>query len=212
VSDRRSAQKEATQSRILEAARGHFERHGFERASIRGIADTAGVAAGTVLLHFADKASLLHAALHDDLEAAIAQSLSAPSEGTLLNRLCAVVRPFYAYYEARPRLSKVLLQQSLLAEMPWKERFAEQAQRVFRHVSELAKQARLEGELEQQIQPELFATAFASFYYFVLIGWVQQSVAAPLPLFEALMAQHIAAGVASSPVPTTATPSRRRRK
>lgn len=192
VPEGRSSQKEATKSRILEVAREHFEDKGFEAASIRDIADAAGVASGTVLLHFADKAGLLHSALHDDLEAAIARSLSAPSEGPLLQQLCAVVRPFYAYHEARPRLSRVLLRESLLAESPWKERFAEQAQRVIGHVGSLVEQARSSGELDAQAQPGLIATAFASFYYFVLIGWVQQGVAAPLPAFEALMAQHVA--------------------
>jgi AcrR family transcriptional regulator len=212
VAERRSAQKEATQARILEAARLHFERDGFDTASIRDIASTAGVAAGTVLLHFGGKASLLHAALHDDLETAIARSLASPSEGPLLNQLCAVVRPFYAYYEARPRLSTVLLRESLLAESPWKERFAEQAQRVVLHVSEIVEQARATGELAPQVQPLLLATAFASFYYFVLIGWVQQGVASPMPLFEALMAQQLAPYTLTAPAPPAAASPRRRRK
>jgi AcrR family transcriptional regulator len=212
VAERRSAQKEATKSRILEAARLHFERDGFDTASIRDIANQAGVAAGTVLLHFGDKASLLHAALHDDLETAIAHSLAAPSEGPLLSQLCAVARPFYAYYEARPRLSHVLLRESLLAESPWKERFAAQAQRVVHHVSALVEQARARGEVDPKLQPMLLATAFASFYYFVLIGWVQQGVAAPMPLFEALMAQQLAPYTSTAPTPPAAPSLRRRRK
>jgi AcrR family transcriptional regulator len=212
VAEGRSAQKEATKSRILAVAREHFERNGFEAASIRDIADAAGVASGTVLLHFADKASLLHSALHDDLEAAIALSLSEPSEGPLLRRLCSVVRPFYAYYEARPRLSRVLLRESLLAESPWKERFTEQAQRVLAHVAGLVDQAKSSGELQPQVEPGLVATAFASFYYFVLIAWVQQGVAAPMPIFEALMAQHLAGCSSNPPAAAGASARRRRRK
>lgn len=201
VAEGRSAQKEATKARILDVAREHFEREGFEGASIRDIAEAAGVAAGTVLLHFADKASLLHAALHDDLEAAIAGSLASTSEGPLLRRLCGVVRPFYAYYEARPRLSKVLLRESLLADSPWKERFAEQALRVNRHVIGLIEQAQASGELDPRVSAELLATAFLSFYYFVLIGWLQHGLAAPLAAFEALMAQHLAPYTSASSAP-----------
>lgn len=189
----RQAQREATRARILEVARQHFERDGFEAANIRAIAEEADVASGTVLLHFGDKAGLLHSALHDDLEAAIERSLSAASRGKILARLSAVVRPFYAYYEARPQLSKVLLRESLLAKPPWRERFTEQALRVTAHVAKLAEQAKGRGELAATTNVQLFATAFASFYYFALIGWVQEGVAEPLPLFEALMAQHIAA-------------------
>jgi len=204
----RRLQREATRARILEVARLHFERQGFEGASIRGIAEEAGVASGTVLLHFGDKASLLHAALHDHLEAAIGQSLRASSRGRLSLRLSAVVQPFYAYYEARPRLSRVLLRESLLAKPPWRERFAEQAQRVTRHVVGLAKQAQAKGELDADTNAEVFATAFASFYYFALIGWVQEGIASPRPLFEMLMAQHIAA---AGPRAARAVPSRSRR-
>lgn len=187
----RQAQKEVTEARILQVARRHFERDGFDDASIRAIAEEAKVAAGTVLLHFTDKAGLLHAALYRDLEGAIAESLRAPGRGKLLRRLCAVVRPLYAYYEARPHLSKVLLRESLLAKSPWRERFAEQAVRVTQHVAGLAEAAKASGELSPARDARLFATAFASFYYLALIGWVQDSVAEPLSLFEALMGEHI---------------------
>ena len=188
----RQAQKEATRARVLDAARRHFESYGFEAASVRAIAAEAGVAAGTVLLHFSDKLSLLHAALHDDLERAIERSLGAPSRGALLERLCAVVRPFYAYYEVRPRLSKILLRESLLAAPPWRERFAEQLLRVNAHVVTLVEEAKANAELVAATDARVFAAAFASFYYFALIGWVQGAVAAPLPMFKKLMAQHVA--------------------
>jgi AcrR family transcriptional regulator len=187
----RQAQKHATQARILDAARAHFEKHGFEAASIRAIASDAGVAAGTVLLHFTDKLGLLHAALHDDLEATIHRCLSTPSRGKVLARLVAVARPFYAYYAARPALSKILLRESLLAESPWRERFTAQLTRVLAHVVGIVEEAKASGELDRAIDARLFAAAFSSFYYFALIGWVQGGLDDPMPLFKKLMAQHI---------------------
>ena len=83
----RQAKKRATRARILEVARIHFERDGFAGASVRAIAGEAWVAVGTVVLHFEDKVSLLYAAWHSDLEAAILKSLSAPLRGGILNRL-----------------------------------------------------------------------------------------------------------------------------
>ena len=192
----RQDQKEATRARILEVAKLHFERDGFEAASVRAIALEANVAAGTVLLHFTDKLSLLHTTLHDDLEAAITRSLGVPSQGTLLERLCEVARPFYAYYAERPRLSKVLLRESLLAEPPWQERFAEQARRVLARVARLAEEAKQSGELPGVTDAQLLAVAFASFYYFALIGWVQGGVTDPMPLLERLLGQHLV-GLAS---------------
>jgi AcrR family transcriptional regulator len=189
----RQDQKEATRGRILEVAKLHFERDGFEAASVRAIALEASVAAGTVLLHFTDKLSLLHATLHDDLEAAIARSLSAASHGPLLERLCAVARPFYAYYGERPRLSKVLLRESLLAAPPWQERFGAQAARVLVRVAQLVEEAKQSGEVPETTDAQLLSVAFASFYYFALIGWVQGALQDPMPLLEKLLRQHLGA-------------------
>src|SRR4029450_4744468 len=45
-------------ARIREAAMAHFAEHGFERATIRGIASAAGVSAGLVRHHFGSKQAL----------------------------------------------------------------------------------------------------------------------------------------------------------
>jgi AcrR family transcriptional regulator len=188
---RRQARKAATQARILEVARRHFEHDGFDAASIRAIAAEAGVASGTVLLHFSDKLGLLRAALHDDLERATQRCLAAPSEGRLLVRLSGVVRLFHAYYAARPALSKILLRESLLAEPPWRERFTEQLTRVHEQVVAAVERAKTNGEIARSTDARLLATAFSCFYSFALIGWVQGMLEDPLPLFRKLMAQYL---------------------
>lgn len=48
-------------ARIREAALQHFGEHGFERATIRGIAETAGVSSGLVRHHFGSKQALREA-------------------------------------------------------------------------------------------------------------------------------------------------------
>ena len=52
------AKSAASQERIRRAARSHFERFGCRRSGIAAIARDAGVAAGTVYLHFQDKEAL----------------------------------------------------------------------------------------------------------------------------------------------------------
>lgn len=177
---------------MLETARRHFERDGFEGASIRSIASDAGVATGTVLLHFTDKKSLLHAALHDALEKAIARCLSARRRGPIATQLAGVARHFYAYYAARPTLSRTLLRESLFADDPWRDRLAAQAALVTTHVAALVERAKADGELAPATDARVVSLAFCSFYYLALIGWVQGTVDDPLALFKALMAQHLA--------------------
>ncbi|MET9341413.1 TetR/AcrR family transcriptional regulator [Nonomuraea sp. NPDC003804] len=48
-------------ARIRDAAMQHFAEHGFERATIRGIAETAGVSSGLVRHHFGSKQALREA-------------------------------------------------------------------------------------------------------------------------------------------------------
>lgn len=52
------------QARILEAALGLLARHGISGVSMRSVAREAGVALGLVNYYYADKASLIRAALH----------------------------------------------------------------------------------------------------------------------------------------------------
>lgn len=187
----RKQQKADTQRRILDVARSHFERDGFDGASFRAIAEDAGVAVGTVALHFVDKKGLLHAALHDDLERAIALCLTRGKRGSLATRLADIFEPAYAYYARRPELSRTLLETSLFAASPWKERFAGQAIRVHVRIVEVAEAARARGEIAPKVDVTVLGAAVFSFYYMALIGWVQGQVADPLALFRAMVRQHI---------------------
>jgi AcrR family transcriptional regulator len=188
---KRGAQKEETRARILQVAREHFERDGFEKANVRAIAEGAGVAAGTVLLHFQDKHDLLHAALFDDLAAVIDAALAARSQGRLETRLRALARAFFAYYAERPKLAKTLLREALLAEPPWRERFTAQVTRVHAHVAGLVEAAKAQGDIAADVDAVVFGAAFFSFYYFALIGWVQGAIGDPVPLFERLLSEHV---------------------
>jgi len=187
----RVLRKEETQRRILDVARAHFERDGFEAASFRAIAEDAGVAVGTVALHFDDKRGLLHAALYDDLERAIALCVTRGKRGSLVRRLTEIMEPAYAYYGRRPRLSRTLLETSLFAASPWKERFAGQAVRVHVRIVEIVEAARSRGEIASDVDVTVFGAAVFSFYYMALIGWIQGQVASPLALFRSMLEQHV---------------------
>ncbi|MGA2211583.1 MAG: TetR family transcriptional regulator [Acidimicrobiales bacterium] len=59
----RAARRAATQARILDAARQEFGDHGFEAATVRGVASRAGVDPSLVLQHYGSKAALFTAAI-----------------------------------------------------------------------------------------------------------------------------------------------------
>lgn len=188
---KRVDRKEETRSRILDVARAHFEQDGYETASFRTIAEDAGVAVGTVALHFEDKKGLLHAALYDDLERAIELCLTRGTKGSLVKRLTDIMAPAYEYYGRRPRLSRTLLESSLFAASPWKERFASQAIRVHVRIVAVVEAAQKRAEIANDADAGVFAAAVFSFYYMALIGWAQGLVPEPLAFFRSMVEQHV---------------------
>jgi AcrR family transcriptional regulator len=183
--NQREAAKLATQRAVLAAARDSFEELGFERANLREIAARADVSAGTVLHYYGDKRGLLHAALFEELDTALDHAIAAAQAApTLLRQLDALTRAVFAYYKARPTLSRVALRESLFADPPWAERFAAQTTRVSQAIALLAGAARARGELPASTDPTLLSVTYLSIFYFALIAWVQQTIADP----EALVA------------------------
>ena len=200
--------KEATRARVLEAARAQLESLGFEQTNIRGVARAAGVATGTVLLHFTDKRDLLHAAMFEDLERTWSTARAASGKDVGLRReLAALAKAFFDYYARRPALSRTLLRESLFAEPPWSERFAAQVAEVQLHVVELAARAKARGELDERVDANVLGAAFFSFYYFALLAWLQGGFAEPQRLFVRMLDQHLA----PMPAPSGRKPSKNER-
>ena len=79
----------ATRQRILDAALALFAEHGYERASVRMIAEAADVAQGLLYSHFDGKHGLLHAIFEEsmaDVRESFAMADAAP-RGEKLERL-----------------------------------------------------------------------------------------------------------------------------
>ena len=55
-------------AQVLESARRFVVALGYERVTVRGVAETAGVSTGTIVHYFGDKDSMLEAALLDKVQ------------------------------------------------------------------------------------------------------------------------------------------------
>jgi AcrR family transcriptional regulator len=102
-SGRREAVRAFKRDAILRAAKLIFGRDGLEGATLRAIAAEAGIAVGTVYLHYPSKealyADMLAGSLADLLKALREAVAKAPEgEGQLL----AAIMTFYGFYRARP--------------------------------------------------------------------------------------------------------------
>ena len=107
----REAQKQATRAKVLAAARELFVEVGYEAATIRTIAERAGVATGSVFTTFPSKIAILRAVMDERLEK-LFQELDAVAphlRGPTVDRLCSILAVHYDFEMRRPRLFTAFL-------------------------------------------------------------------------------------------------------
>lgn len=186
----RAAQSEDTRRRILAAARALLLERGFEEMALREVAAAAGVAVGTVFVHFADKHDLMCAALFEDLEAAWAQAAATPP-AALEPWLDEVTGAVLAAYTAHPTVARALLREALLADPPWRERFAGLIAQVSAAVEARVQAEQEAGRLHPKASARAFAGAWAAFVTFGLVLWAQGQHPEPRRLIATLCRQQL---------------------
>lgn len=190
----RQSRKLETRALLIDVATRQIEEHGFEATTIRGIAREAGVATGTVFVHFENKTDLLHCAFHDDIQR-IADGATASLPGSSIEAdLHHVVAHFYDAFAKRPELYRTLLKESLFEVGEWGARFTEQVQRVANVVAQLFEGAKDRGELAADLDLVVATTAFFSFYYFLLMDAAKNDfigIDERLGRFDRMLAQHL---------------------
>ena len=85
--NRRQAAKVRTRQKVLDAARGLFAERGYEPATIRDIAKSAGMSTGAVFANFQDKAELFEAVLTEDMAGLAEVMLKGAGDGSTRDRL-----------------------------------------------------------------------------------------------------------------------------
>jgi AcrR family transcriptional regulator len=96
--------------RIKDAARRVFQHKGYRQATMREVADAAGVATGTLFLYAADKRDLLILTVIDDLDRLTAESSAAlKPDDPLLDQLLDAFRPRYEFWARDRRLAMTVL-------------------------------------------------------------------------------------------------------
>jgi AcrR family transcriptional regulator len=166
----RAEQKRRTRLTILEAARARFAGVGYEAATIRDIADAAGVSVGSVHAHFGDKQVLLLACFHAQIDAAVDEALSTLDEqAPLVDQLVHCGRCLYRAYLRHPALSREMVRTTLFPgpDTPDDEQLAH----FLTEVARLHRLALERGELERLPRGgALAAQSFFASYIVVLIG------------------------------------------
>ena len=98
--------------RIKEAALSAFKTQGYDAASTREIARMAEVSIGTLFVYAQDKRDLLFLVLNEDLDEIYEHAVAdVPRDGSVVDRLVALLRPVYAYFAAEPELARASLRE-----------------------------------------------------------------------------------------------------
>lgn len=112
----RKEQKAHTRSHILSVSKTLFEMQGFRQTTSRQIAKEAGIAAGTLFVHFPSKESILATVLYESIEEVLQSAFSTLPEENFADKLLHLARALYTFYAQRPKLSRVLLQHNIFAD------------------------------------------------------------------------------------------------
>ncbi len=115
----RQIQKARTREALLAAARKVLRKRGFAKTTTREVAREAGVAAGTVFVHFRDVDALVEALLDEHIAAALEGARrTMPKGADLVARLVHVSKKLYDSYAVEPELSREYLSASLFRTEP----------------------------------------------------------------------------------------------
>ncbi len=174
---RRALAKQQTRLKVLAAARRLFSEQGYEGATIRDIAATAGMSTGAVFANFTDKSDLFREIMADDMDALLADMREAAARGRgVEDVLLKIFMAGYTFYKSRLQLARAAFSVSWDAEggptlrgLPHSGQFQE----VF---TEQLTGAVGRGELSQEAEIKLrsqmlFDTYLSNFPQAIFDGW-----------------------------------------
>lgn len=152
----RGVTPDETRSRLLEAAATVFAERGYERATIAGIAEEAGLSSGAIYAHYRSKAELLVETIRAHGEAEVADLLSGDDPADF----GAMVVALGGRLEASGPATRLLLVEALVAARRDPELAAVLAERLQVHQRSMAATLRSgqeHGLVVEEVSPEVIA-------------------------------------------------------
>ncbi|MCR9062534.1 MAG: TetR/AcrR family transcriptional regulator [Cytophagales bacterium] len=150
VADRKEREKTEMQKRILDAARVLFLEKGFEKTSIRNIADLIEYSPGTIYLYFKDKNEILfhlHVEAFKGLTAALSKSMTAESA---IHRLGDMGRQYILFAFENPELYDLMfVMQAPMESLECKDEFWDDGMQAFNMLRFMVGECQKDGYLSQ---------------------------------------------------------------
>lgn len=168
---------------ILDSAYLLFAKNGYEKTTMRALAEHAGIGLGTIFKHFPDKPSLLAAAFQDERNIVAKNPFKSLPESGIKNQLLHITQCLYTFYASNIGLSRTLIKEVLFLEGEHGKTLDNQLTAFLNDIERLIDKAVENGELDPETDSRDGALAFWSFYFTVLLKGLKQ------PSFE--IEQHL---------------------
>lgn len=183
---RRALAKQRTRERVLSAARQLFSERGYEGATIRDIAQAAGMSTGAVFASFADKTELFDEILTADYEVIYAQMVQAArAADTVDQALLGLFGVAYNFHVEQLPLLRASIAVSWTRTDAAERRARGDLKHIFRLVAEVLQRGIDQGQLKSDIDAKLLAEItwdvyVANYRRAVFDGWAVDALLARL--------------------------------
>ena len=183
---RRALAKQRTRERVLSAARRLFSERGYEGATIRDIAQAAGMSTGAVFASFADKTELFDEILTADYEVIYAQMVQAARAGASVDEaLLGLFGVAYSFHLEQLPLLRASIAVSWTRTEAAERRARADLKHIFRLIAEVTQRGIDQGQLKNAIDAKLLAEItwdvyVANYRRAVFDGWTVEALLARL--------------------------------
>jgi len=183
---RRALAKQRTRERVLSAARRLFSERGYEGATIRDIAQAAGMSTGAVFASFADKTELFDEILTADYEVIYAQMVQAArAAATVDEALLGLFGVAYSFHVDQLPLLRASIAVSWTRNEAAERRARADLKHIFRLIGEVTQRGVDQGQLKSGIDAKLLAEMtwdvyVANYRRAVFDGWTVEALLARL--------------------------------
>jgi TetR/AcrR family transcriptional regulator, cholesterol catabolism regulator len=182
---RRERHKAAKLERIHAAARRIFERKGFDRASIKEIADAADVAVGTIFLYAKSKEDLLVMCFRDEVGNAMSEGFRTVPRSALLDQVMHVFGVMIAHNLKNLDLARVFTREIPFA-VGARHGVKEVMDLFHRRMEALIERAQEAGEIRADVSPAKLSLNLWALYFNFLLRWLGSGRRSPDELLPGL--------------------------
>ncbi len=158
------------------AAREQFSRLGYDEATMRGIADTAGLSVSTLFKYVSHKRDLIFLIFNEEIDALTAQALEKTRPWrSFRENMLTITDPHYTLFAENPVLSRILLSETVL-ESPGLhlDRYCLIRLRLLDGLERLAAAAQDTGEVRPDMHPATIARNTFLAFTAALRWWITQ--------------------------------------